>query len=274
MSIQLLDEALCAGVLLYLEEGRLKARGATEVLTEQFRQRIAASKSELTVLLEKLQTRTVTEQTLRDHEAYWLQQLSGAPPLHGLPLRAGRGERTPVVDRYHTVELERELTDALLTAAQEHGRPVFTWLHAALCVVIARWSGEDDLVIGTRLSAGLAGPDADESYAYNTVALRTDVAGDPSFVELLKRCDDVARQAQAHAIVPFGWVVRALGANIPSHASPLFQISLHLDEQKNERPALSLSRAAWPASDLQVSAVPLGDRWQVRHRYSCSPNQL
>jgi len=150
---------------------------------------------------------------------YWRETLAGAPPLLELPTDrprpAARSDRAAVAGAL----LPAEILDGVRTLARGEGATPFMVLLAALDVVLARWSGQDDVVVGTRVAAG-TGP------APNTLALRVSLAGNPTFRALLARVREATLAAYDHQAVPFERVVQALGVpRSPAHA-PVFQVQL------------------------------------------------
>jgi hypothetical protein len=120
--------------------------------------------------------------------AYWREQLRGAPAALELPtdrprppVQSFRGDQAARV-------FERPFLDALLALSRSEGTTLFMTLLAALAAVLSRYSGQDDVVIGTPLlSRNRAELERVVGYFTNTVALRIDLTGDPTFRELLRR---------------------------------------------------------------------------------------
>jgi amino acid adenylation domain-containing protein len=109
--------------------------------------------------------------------------------------------------------------------AGEHGTTPFMVLLAAFSLLLFRYTGRDDILVGSPV-AGRTRPELEGLIGcfVNTVVLRVDLGGDPSFLELLARVRDVALEAYAHDDVPFERIVRELGpARDPSH-TPVFQV--------------------------------------------------
>jgi amino acid adenylation domain-containing protein len=154
---------------------------------------------------------------------YWRRQLAGPPPIlepsadrARPPVRGFRGARLPVA-------FDRRLSGALHAAAREVGVSVFVVLLAGFAALLHRYTGEDDVVVGS-LAAGRTSPELQALFGClaNPLALRIDLAGDPSFRALLRRVDDVARDGCAHGDVPFEHVVKAVQPIRDRGRSPLF----------------------------------------------------
>ncbi|HKH46574.1 MAG TPA: amino acid adenylation domain-containing protein, partial [Thermoanaerobaculia bacterium] len=175
------------------------------------------------------QRRRLTGDALERQAGYWLQRLAGTPPLLDLPtdrprppVRANRGGKVPLV-------LPRPLADRLAELARRQGATLFMVLLAGYQTLLARWSGQDDVVVGTysgtrprRELEGLIG------FFINTLVLRTGLAGDPSFTELLGRVRETTLEADAHRDVPFEKLLEILQLPRDPSRTPLFQALLVL----------------------------------------------
>ncbi|MFJ7274351.1 amino acid adenylation domain-containing protein [Kitasatospora sp. NPDC098663] len=155
---------------------------------------------------------------------YWSTQLSGLSPLdlptdrpRG-PVRAGRGERI-------TFTVPEELAGRLRLLGRRHGATMFMTLLAAFQALLARYSGQCDVAVGTPV-AGRTRPELDPLVGsfINTVVVRTDLSGDPSFAELLDRVRGTAVDAYAHQDVPFERLVQELRPARGLDRNPLFQV--------------------------------------------------
>jgi amino acid adenylation domain-containing protein len=176
--------------------------------------------------------------------AYWQKHLSGAPAVLNLPINYPRpAMQTFVGARLHLL-LSNELLQELKLLSQREGVTLFMTLLAAFQVLLLRYTGQDDLVVGTPIAnrtrhelEGLIG------FFVNTLALRTDLSGDPSFQQLLRRVRDVALQAYVHQDVPFEKVVEALHVERSMSYSPLFQVLFILQNTPAAR--LELPDLVW-----------------------------
>jgi amino acid adenylation domain-containing protein len=176
---------------------------------------------------------------LEDQLGYWKSRLSGAPALLELPTDRPR----PAVQTYRgaivRVELSSELTAGLHLLCRETGTTLFMALLGALNVLLCRYSGQHDIVVGTPIAGrtrseleGLIG------FFVNTLAMRTDLSGDPSFVALLGRIREEALGAYAHQEVPFEKLVEELSPQRSMSHAPLFQVALVVQNTPQGRPSL------------------------------------
>ena len=160
--------------------------------------------------------------------AYWREQLAELPVL-ALPTDRPR----PAVQSFRgavlPVALPAALTARLNLLAQEHDCTLFMLLLAAFQALLARYTGQDDIVVGTPV-AGRTRVETEPLIGFfiNTLVLRTDLSGDPSFRELLTRTREVALGAYAHQDAPFEMLVEELQPERDLSRNPLFQVSVAL----------------------------------------------
>lgn len=174
--------------------------------------------------------------------SYWKKQFATLPPVLELPTDHPR----PNVQAYrafrgahHTICLSKELTTLLKQFSQKKGVTLFMTLLAAYEVLLHRYTGEEDMVIGTPI-AGRTMPETESLIGLfiNTLALRSNLSGDPSFVELLDRVKETALGAYAHQDLPFERLVKELQPERTLAHSPLFQVMFVL--QSEDIPPLQL----------------------------------
>jgi hypothetical protein len=183
------------------------------------------------------QRRWLTGERLEAHLQYWRRQLHGAPPLLALPTDRPRPAVQRTEGATHPVRLPDELTAALKQLAQAEKATFFMVLLAGFQVMLHRYSGQHDLVIGT----DVAGRERAEfesliGFFVNQLVLRTDLAGDPSFRALLGRTRQVALDAYAHQELPFDLLVQHLKPPRDPSYSPLFQVKLFLVHEDGAAP--------------------------------------
>jgi amino acid adenylation domain-containing protein len=175
---------------------------------------------------------------------YWTQHLRGELPPLDLPTERPRPPIQTFTGAVFTMDLPPALVEALGTLSRREGVTLFMTLLAAFKALLARYTGQDDLLVGTPIAnrtrvetEGLIG------FFANTLVLRTDVSGDPTFRELLLRVREVALGAYAHQDVPFEKLVEVLRPARDMSRSPLFQVMFslfNLPSQALELPGLTL----------------------------------
>ncbi|MCY1020604.1 non-ribosomal peptide synthase/polyketide synthase [Pyxidicoccus sp. MSG2] len=161
--------------------------------------------------------------------AYWKRQLAGAPAQLELPTDRAR---PPVQDSRgasHPVRLSREQWERLQALALREGVTPFMLLLAAFQTLLHRYSGQDDISIGSPIAGrGRASTEGLIGFFVNNLVLRTQLGGNPSFRELLARVREVTLGAYAHQEVPFEKLVETLQPVRDMSRSPLFQVMLIL----------------------------------------------
>jgi amino acid adenylation domain-containing protein/non-ribosomal peptide synthase protein (TIGR01720 family) len=161
--------------------------------------------------------------------AYWKDALAGAPPVLELPtdhprpaVRSGRGGRV-------RLRVGAEVGDAVRALARAEGATPFMVLLAAWSLLLGRYAGQREVVVGSPV-AGRDRPELEGVIGYftNTLALRADLSGAPTFRQLVGRVRATALGAYAHAELPFERLVQELQPERSLSVTPLFQAALAL----------------------------------------------
>jgi amino acid adenylation domain-containing protein len=168
---------------------------------------------------------------------YWSRQLAGVTPLElptdrpRPPIRTARGDSLPLT-------IPAEIAEPLRGLCRREGVTPYMLLLAALKTLLHRYSGQDDIVVGSPIAnrnrsevEGLIG------YFVNMLALRTDLSGDPSFLELVRRVREVALAAYEHQDLPLEKVIEALRPPRDPSRTAIFQVMFVL--QNNQIPDLT-----------------------------------
>jgi amino acid adenylation domain-containing protein len=168
-------------------------------------------------------------ETLERQLGYWRQQLRGAPPALEIPVDFPR----PALQRFrgarHAFEIPGRIVDALAALGRTEGASLFMALLAVFQVLLHRSSDQDDVVVGIPVAGrtrtetmGLIGPFA------NTLVLRHDLSGAPTFRELLRRTRKVCLDAYDHQEFPFERLVEELHPARDLSRNPIFQVLMVL----------------------------------------------
>ncbi|MGC1853125.1 MAG: condensation domain-containing protein, partial [Solirubrobacterales bacterium] len=169
---------------------------------------------------------------------HWARVLDPDPPLLQLPGERPRPARESFAGGSVRRRLDADLAAHLRALAHENGATLFMVTLAAFLTQLRRYSGRDDLQIGSGL-ANRRDPNSERTIGMtvNTVGLRCDLGGDPDVRELLARVRRTALDAYANADAPFDAVVRAVGARRDPTRSPLIQtlFSFHDAPRTDER---------------------------------------
>ena len=167
-------------------------------------------------------------EVLRKQIAYWKDRLSGAPAALKLPTDRVRPAVQSYRGSYHGFALPPDLTASLNGLARREGATLFMVLLGAFQVVLSRWSGQGDIVVGSPIAGrthreleGLIG------FFVNMLVLRTDLSGDPSFRELLGQVRETALGAYAHQDLPFEKLVAELQPVRDLSRQPIFQVMIN-----------------------------------------------
>ncbi|HVH11768.1 MAG TPA: condensation domain-containing protein [Longimicrobium sp.] len=169
-------------------------------------------------------------EVLDEQLRFWRERLAGAPPVLALP--TDRPRRSPPgarADR-HDLVLSAETTDGLRVLARDEGASLFMTLLAVFQALLARWSGEEDVVVGTPV-AGRSRLEVENLIGFflNLLPLRTDLSGDPTVRELVARVREGVLQAIAHEELPFEKLVDELHLERTPGGTPLFQVLFELN---------------------------------------------
>ncbi|OLM01239.1 Siderophore biosynthesis non-ribosomal peptide synthetase [Pseudonocardia sp. Ae406_Ps2] len=181
---------------------------------------------------------------------HWARVLDGVPTECTLPLRHGRPEMRTGAGAEVRFTLDTELTAGLQRLAAAHRVSMFMLFHAAVATLLDLHGAGPDTVVGAPVSERDDDALADVlGFFVNTVALRLDLTGDPSFTELLGRARDTALDAMAHQTVPFDQVVERVNPERSSARHPLFQVEMVYLRVEDD------------AGDLVLDGLDVEPRW-------------
>ncbi|MEP7122426.1 MAG: non-ribosomal peptide synthase/polyketide synthase [Byssovorax sp.] len=175
--------------------------------------------------------------------AYWRGHLAGAPAALDLPADRPRPPAPSHRGDRRSTTLPLALAQALTDLARSEGATLFMTLLAAFDVLLYRYTGQGDLVVGTPI-AGRAQAETEGLIGFfiNTLALRAEITGEMSFRALLQQVKETCLGAYAHQDMPFERLVQELVPERDLSRSPLFQVTFTL--QNTPREALSLEGLA------------------------------
>jgi len=184
-------------------------------------------------------------EVLEKHLNYWRTQLAGAPMLLELPTDRPR----PAAQSFEGARQFLKCPDGMLenfkSVCRLEGTTLFMTMLAAFGTLLYRWSGQEDMLIGTPVS-GRNRTEVEPLIGYfsNSVVLRVAMGGDPTFRELTKRVKEVALSAYSHQDLPFEKLVVEMQPQRDLSYSPMYQVMFSVGEHKDlglELPGLEIS---------------------------------
>lgn len=232
---------------------------SVEIFTREFRSLYRAYSTGEPHLLPELplqypdyawwQRRYLTGDVLDEHIAYWRGRLAGCPPA--LELLTDRTR--PPVQRFHGArrrfELSQYLTESLRRLSEEEGVTLATTLCAGFQMMLSRYTGQADIVIGSivrerarRETQGLIGP------LSQTVITRCDLEGDPSVLDVIGRVDRAAVLDCEHQHVPLDRLVSELQPGFDPSRNTFFQVLFSV------APVASHEEWDWQTAQLEVDS--------------------
>lgn len=184
---------------------------------------------------------------LNPHLDYWRQKLSGPLSPIQLPIATSRPVLQNFAGAMHTLSLPRELSEGFKEFCRNQSVTLFMGLLAAFNVLLHRYSRQEDIIVGSN-TAGRIPPGSEKLLGYflNTIPLRNDLSGDPTFLELLDRVRQATLEALAHDEVPLDELVAELQPAREPHRNPLFQILFSLE------PPLPTVGPEWDLTCIEV----------------------
>ena len=176
------------------------------------------------------QRQWLTGEVLEKQLNYWKQQLAGATPSIEIPTDKPR----PSVKSYRgdskQFEIARNLTEQLNSLSQKLGVTLYQILLASYVILLYRYSGQEDISVGCAIAnRNSRALEPIVGFFANTLVLRNQIKGNPSFSEFLSQLRQVAMSAYAHQDVSFQQVVTALQPERSLSYHPLFQTMFVLE---------------------------------------------
>jgi amino acid adenylation domain-containing protein len=186
------------------------------------------------------QRQQATPERLEPHLAYWRKKLGDERPPLALPGDRPRPARQSYRGALASRALPKELWEKAQRIARAEGVTPFMFLRTVFQALLVRYTGETDICIGSPIAQrprveteGLIG------FFLNTLALRTDFSGDPSFREQLRRVRATTLEAFEHQDASFDKVVEELHPMRQAGHHPLFQVAFVLQPAGSDTPALA-----------------------------------
>lgn len=206
----------------------------------------------------------------------WRKRMAGAPPALNLPLTRRRAPAHGAVGGRVGVTLDAPTTSALHRVSREYDGTPFMAILAALVVVLRRWSGQDDIVVGVPVDTrGESGVDTVIGFFVNTVPVRVPLRGDASFTDVLRTARTACLDSYGvHGGTPFDVLVRELHPVRDPCRGPLFQVQLSMVDPADDDwklPGVAVTTGDAPPqpckSDLSLDIVHHRDSYHLDLSY-------
>jgi amino acid adenylation domain-containing protein len=155
---------------------------------------------------------------------YWRNRLSGSLPLLDLPVDRPRPPALTDRGAARYFSFDSALTKRLDSLAEDNRTSLFTLLLAAFQTLLHRYTGQDDILVGSPRAGRRHKLARVIGYFINSVVLRGDFSGDPTFLEFLRQMHETVEAAFQHGAFPFPLLVQRLTPEREQGASPIFQV--------------------------------------------------
>lgn len=195
------------------------------------------------------------DEVLEEQLQFWKKTLTDSPPVIQLPTDHPRPAVQTYNGAYKTIRLSPRVSKAIRTFTAEEGATLFMTLLAAFATLLYRYSGQDDINIGSPI-ANRTHPEIEGLIGFfvNTLVLRTRLDGNPTFRELVHRVRENALQAYAHQDLPFEQIVDAVQPERNMSHSPLFQVMFALQSGQASEPT-SLGRSELSLTPIEAHSA-------------------
>lgn len=185
------------------------------------------------------QRRLLQGDVLDSHLKYWKKQLAGAPALMELPTDRPRPPEQSYRGAKRPLRLSKAFADELAQFSRREGATLFMTLLTAFYVLLHRYNGQDDIVVGCP-TAGRSRVETEKLIGcfINNLVLRADLSGDPSYRELLRQVRQTSLEAMAHQDLPFEKLVEELQPRRALDHHPIYQVMFVLQNVPRSRARL------------------------------------
>jgi amino acid adenylation domain-containing protein len=195
------------------------------------------------------QRESLTGDMLKMQLEFWRKQLSAAPHLHSIPLDKKRLDRQDYNGANHSHSLSPDIGKKIRQICESQNTTTFVFIQSVFALLLSRYSNENNILIGTPY-LGRNHKDTEKLIGmfFNTMVLRSDLSGNPTFLELLNQNKKYLTQAMDYQYLPFSMIVDDLKVSRSPAYNPLVQIFLNFTEVANSE-QLGLS---------ELTIAPLG----------------
>ncbi|MER5643538.1 amino acid adenylation domain-containing protein [Streptosporangium sp. NPDC002524] len=211
------------------------------------------------------QRNRLTGTFVEEELAHWRETLAGIPADLALPADRPRPRSRSYRGEMQLGAFSPEVSSGIERLAKDLNSTLFTVMLTAFATVLARWSGQYDVVVGTPIAGRLL-PETEPVIGMfvNAVALRADLTGDPTFAEAAGRVRTTVAEALDHQELPFERLVEALQPTRDLSVPPIYQVMFNLAADTNEGQIANGTAKV----DLQLDLNMRGGRLHTRLEYS------
>jgi hypothetical protein len=174
------------------------------------------------------QRQKLSADAMQSQLAYWQKQLAGELPVLQWPNHGKRPAQQTYRGAMHSFQLPHELAESLKDLGRRDGATLFMVLLAGLVALLHRYTGQEDIIVGTLAPAGRKQTEFQRLMGYflNPVALRANLSGNPSFHSLIRQMRDVTLGAISNDDVPLEWIAERLRLTPDPSRHSFFTVAL------------------------------------------------
>ena len=193
--------------------------------------------------------------------AYWEARLANLPPRHSLPMKRNMFDKNKHRARNYEVVLDQSSLNRMNSFVREHEITRFMLIHACFAWVLAKYSNQNDIVIGTPVANRLdKNIENVIGFFVNTLVLRVECVGSVRFSSFLKHVREINLDAQANQDIPFDLLVDKLNPERDTQVHPLFQVLFSMNTNNTQQLELpGLSAKPLPSKYLDEEISPRFD---------------
>nr|MDQ2769405.1 amino acid adenylation domain-containing protein [Bacteroidota bacterium] len=182
------------------------------------------------------QNQQLASEAMQGHRAYWLRQFADELPVLEMPTDFARPKAVSYAGDYLTLTLDADLSRQLTQFAAAQGVSLFMLLLAGVNTLLYRYTGQQDLVVGSPI-AGREHADLAEQVGFyvNTLAIRTQPQGEATFGDYLAQVRERLLEAYQHQAYPFDELVDQLSLPRDLGRAPLFDVLVVMQNNGSER---------------------------------------
>ena len=222
------------------------------------------------------QRQATSNDHLAEQVAYWRKQLDGYPSMLQLPTDHSRPMSQTFRGSMEYFTLPAPLGDRLRDLSRQQNVTLASTFQAAFNLLLHRYTGQDDILIGFPI-ASRSQPELEKVIGFitNTLVLRTDLSGNPSFSELLSNVHQTALEAYAHQDVPFAKLVEELQPDRYLNQTPFFQVMFGMSSSSDslalagiETASMCIHYSNTAKFDLSLLVAESGQEVRLRLEYN------